>query len=271
MGQPVAGHRDFQSGFMNRLALQLQGCVPIAFTDQLPMAFRGAAQVSNASLRSLARSGLDARQSALIASMYQGGPLAAQVKEGFVMRDEVSQEMASEMEASGRNAISAKGFEAEAMRVARLMRERYTLGFIDVGGWDTHVGQGGATGYLASRLEELGRGLAAFARELGPAWRDTTVVVMSEFGRTFRENGNRGTDHGHGSVMWVLGGSPKPGTVVGEQVAITAKSLFQNRDWPVLNDYRGVLGGILERQFGLGLSQLQAVFPGASPQRLNLP
>ena len=186
------------------------------------------------------------------------------------MRDEVSQEMASEMEASGRNAISAKGFEAEAMRVARLMRERYTLGFIDVGGWDTHVGQGGATGYLASRLEELGRGLAAFANALGPAWRETTVVVMSEFGRTFRENGNRGTDHGHGGVMWVLGGSPKPGPVAGEQVAVSAQALLQNRDWPVLNDYRGVLGGIFEKQFGLGASQLQAVFPRASPLRLGL-
>ena len=87
------------------------------------------------------------------------------------------------------------------------MREQFNLGFVDVGGWDTHVNQGAATGYLADRLGELGRGLAGFSEEIGPQmWRDTVVVVISEFGRTFRENGDRGTDHGHGSVYWVMGG-----------------------------------------------------------------
>ncbi|MBX4378843.1 DUF1501 domain-containing protein, partial [Mycobacterium tuberculosis] len=78
----------------------------------------------------------------------------------------------------------------------------FNLGFVDVGGWDTHVNQGAANGYLADRLSELGRGIAGFAEEIGPQWQDTVVVVLSEFGRTFRENGNRGTDHGHGSVYW---------------------------------------------------------------------
>ena len=74
------------------------------------------------------------------------------------------------MEAASRNAITARGFELEARRIARLDAERFNMGFVDVGGWDTHVGQGGAEGYLASRLEELGRGLAAFADEMGEAW-----------------------------------------------------------------------------------------------------
>ena len=102
------------------------------------------------------------------------------------------------------------------------MRERYNVGFVDVGGWDTHVGAGRRSGYLANRLEELGRGLAAFADEMGDAWNDTVVVVLSEFGRTFRENGNRGTDHGHGSVYWVLGGGVRGGRIAGEQVAVRA-------------------------------------------------
>src|SRR5207237_4529793 len=141
--------------------------------------------------------------------------LASTVSEGFGVRANVMAEMSEEMKNANRGAISSRGFEIEARRTAKLMKERFNIGFIDVGGWDTHVGEGGATGYLAGRLEELGRGLAAFAAEMGPMWRDTTVVVLSEFGLTFRENGNRGTDHGHGSVMWVLGGAAKRETGAG--------------------------------------------------------
>ena len=125
---------------------------------------------------------------------------------------------------------------------------------------------------MANRFEELGRGLAAIADELGPGlWRQTTVMVISEFGRTFRENGNRGTDHGHGSVYWLLGGGlASGGPVAGDQVSLTATTLFQNRDYPVLNDYRAVLGGLWRRQFGLSDVALARVFPGAQPKELRL-
>jgi hypothetical protein len=136
-----------------------------------------------------------------------------------------------------------------------------------VGGWDTHVAQGGANGYLANRLDELGRGLATFGQEMGIAWASTVVVVMSEFGRTFRQNGNRGTDHGHGSVMWVLGGAVRGKQVVGEQVQITATTLNQNRDFAVLNEYRSVLSAIFKRQWALNDTQLTAVFPGYAGTR----
>jgi uncharacterized protein (DUF1501 family) len=144
------------------------------------------------------------------------------------------------------------------------------VGFVDVGGWDTHVGEGGSTGYLATRLEELGRGLAAFADEMGPAWNSTVVIVISEFGRTFRENGNRGTDHGHGSVYWVLGGGIRGGRVAGEQLRIERRTLFQDRDYPVLNDYRSVIGGIVARLFGLGVDRMNAIFPGMTPKDLEI-
>jgi uncharacterized protein (DUF1501 family) len=164
------------------------------------------------------------------------------------------------MEAANRNAITAKGFELEARRIAKVMKERYNIGFVDVGGWDTHVGQGNATGYLANRLDELGRGLAGYAQEMGPDWKDTVVVVVSEFGRTFRENGNRGTDHGHGSVYWVLGGSVNGGKVRGEQVRVDQPALFQNRDYPVLNEYRALFGGLLARMYGLNAGQVDSIF-----------
>lgn len=207
LGQPLTGRKDYRSGFLNRLASAVGGAQAIGFTDQLPLILQGAVQVPNSALKSFARPSVDARQSSIIAAMYQGTPLAPQVTEGFSVRDEVMRQMAQEMDAASRNANTAKGFELEARRVARLMKEHYNIGFVDVGGWDTHVGQGAGTGYLASRLDELGQGLAAFAQEMGAQWRDTTVVVISEFGRTFRQNGNRGTDHGHGTVFWVLGGS----------------------------------------------------------------
>ena len=153
-----------------------------------------------------------------------------------------------------------RSFELEARRIARLMKEKYNVGFVDVGGWDTHVGQGNGTGYLAGRLEELGRGLAGFAEEMGPEWKDTVVVVVSEFGRTFRENGNRGTDHGHGSVYWVLGGGVRGNAVRGEQIALEQKTLFQNRDYPVLNEYRAMFGGLLARMYGLNSGQVETIF-----------
>lgn len=285
LGQPLEGRRDFASGFLNRLAGVLggKGRDAIAFTDQLPLAFRGEMGVANLSLKGAPQKP-DERLRASLLAMYQGHPLQARVAESFDVRDEAARQVAvaapaasassmvGEMEAANRNAINAKGFELEARRIARLMRERYALGFVDVGGWDTHVGQGAATGYLASRLEELGRGLAGFAEELGDAaWRNTTVVVLSEFGRTMRENGNRGTDHGHGSVHWVLGGSlSAAGPVVGELQAVSAATLNQNRDLPVLNEYRAWIGGLLMRQFALAPEQLERVFPGAPPRDLGL-
>ncbi|MGE0797873.1 MAG: DUF1501 domain-containing protein [Lautropia sp.] len=261
--------RAFRSGFMNRLAAQLQGSEPIAFTAQLPLTFRGPVQVPNVALDAAGRDGISERQRQLITAMYQDTPLAERVREGFDVRGQVAREI-GEQTAANRNAVTARGFEAQARQLARLMRERYRLAFVDVGGWDTHVGQGNATGYLANRLAELGRGLSRFAVESGPVWRDTVVVVVSEFGRTFRENGNRGTDHGHGTVYWVLGGSINGGRIVGEQVGVAAATLFQNRDYPVLNEYRALLGGLMMRVFGLDAARIGEVFPGVAARDLAL-
>jgi uncharacterized protein (DUF1501 family) len=274
LGQALEGRRDFGSGFMNRLATEFGTRDSISFTEQLPLTFRGATSVANISVKSVGKSAIDPKMRTLLSSMYRDHALGAQVEEGFEVRDEVAHEMSEmsgEMEAANRNAVSTKGFEGEARRIAKLMRDRYPIGFIDVGGWDTHVGQGAATGYLATRLDELGHGLAAFAEEMGEtAWRRTVVVVVSEFGRTLRENGNRGTDHGHGSVYWVLGGGLAAPAVAGEQVPVEARTLFQNRDYPVLNEYRAVLGGLFQRQFGLNAAALDRIFPGTKPRDLRL-
>jgi uncharacterized protein (DUF1501 family) len=275
LGQPIQGSRNYGSGFMSRLSGVLSGSAaggiqPIAFTDQLPLTFRGGAQIPNMGIANVGKPGVDPRQAALIQGMYQGTPLQASVAEGFKVRDEVYETVSAEMKAANRGAVSPKGFELSARRIGRLMQSQFNLGFVDVGGWDTHVNQGGATGYLAGRLGELGRGLAGYADEMGPAWADTVVVVVSEFGRTFHENGDKGTDHGHGSAYWVMGGAVKGGRIAGEQVKLQQASLNQNRDWPVLTDYRALLGGVFQRVYGLDQARLASVFPSIEAKDLRL-
>ena len=270
LGQPVNGPRDLRSGFMARLSALLNGAQPIAFTDSLPLSFQGQVDIPNISLRSVGKPAFDARQSALLSSLYAGHRLQPAVSDGLELRAEVSRSMEQEMTAANRSAVSSKGFELEAERMGRLMREQYRIGFVDVGGWDTHVNEGGPQGTLATNLDSLARGLRSYSQALGSEWANTVVVVVSEFGRTFRENGNGGTDHGHGSVYWVLGGSINGGRVCGEQTQVGMKTLFQNRDFPVLNDYRAVLGGLYSQLWGLSATQLERVFPAATPRSLQL-
>jgi len=270
-GEPTGQRSDYRSGFLARLSGSLASVPSIAFTDALPLSFQGGGKdIPNISLRGVAKPAFDERQSAILADMYKGTTLAAAATDGLELRQKVSKDLQDEMMKANRGATTAKNFAAETQRIATMMRDQYRLGFVDVGGWDTHVNQGGANGALANNLSNLGQGLAAYADTLGDEWNNTVVVVVSEFGRTFRENGNKGTDHGHGTVYWVLGGRVRGGRIAGEQVAVNAQNLLQNRDYPVLNNYRDVLGGLFARTWGLSPSQLQSVFPGAKPRDLQL-
>jgi uncharacterized protein (DUF1501 family) len=270
-GEPDGTAADYRSGFLARLSRVLTGVPAIAFTNELPLSFQGAGRdIPNISLRADPRAGFDPRQSAILAGMYKGTPLAAATADGLALPRSLSADLRNEMVRASRGAPGPNGFAAETRRIATLMRDKYRLGFVDVGGWDTHVGQGSTRGGLANNLRNLGAGLAAFADAMGSDWNDTVVVVLSEFGRTFRENGDHGTDHGHGTVHWVLGGKVAGGRLAGEQVAVAQSSLLQNRDYPVLNNYRDVLGGMFRRMWGLGDGQLQQVFPRAKPRDLRL-
>jgi uncharacterized protein (DUF1501 family) len=274
LGQPVHSTRDYRSGFLARLSQSLTGsqlaAAPIAFTDALPLSFAGPASVPNISLRSIDRPAFDDRQAHILIDMYANHRLAPAVASGLELRQQVAQAMSDEMRAADRSAVTTKGFELQAERMAMLMRDRYRIGFVDIGGWDTHVNEGAAQGALATNLAGLGRGLAAFAQALGPEWNNTVVVVLSEFGRTFRENGDRGTDHGHGSVHWVLGGAISGGRVIGEQQRLERATLFQDRDYPVLNDYRAVLGGVFQSLWQLSSARCEQIFPQAAPLDLKL-
>ena len=134
------------------------------------------------------------------------------------------------------------------------------IAFADVGGWDTHVNQGAARGQLAARLTDLGRTLAAFARDLGERLSDVTVLTMSEFGRTIAENGSRGTDHGRATAMLVLGGDTWGGRVLGDWPTLAPAARFEGRDLAVTTDFRDLFSEVLVRH--LGATNLGAVFPG---------
>jgi len=270
-GEQTDQRNNYRSGFMARLSGQMSGVPSIAFTDALPLSFQGSSRdIPNISLRGNPKPVYDERQANILAGMYRNTTLASAAADGLELRQTVSKELQEEMMKANRGAPNAKNFADETQRIATMMRDQYRLGFVDVGGWDTHVNQGSTTGQLANNLANLGKGIAAYADALGDEWNNTVVVVVSEFGRTFRENGNKGTDHGHGTVYWVLGGKVNGGRIAGQQVAVNAQSLLQNRDYPVLNNYRDMLGGLLGRMWGLSGSQLHSVFPGAHPRDLQL-
>lgn len=148
-------------------------------------------------------------------------------------------------------------------QIAQLMKANLGVeaAFSDIGGWDTHQNQGAATGQLANRLTEFANGIAAFWKDMGDDAENITLVTMSEFGRTARQNGTGGTDHGHANVMFVLGGQVNGGKVYGKWPGLDNSQLNEGRDLAVTTDFRRVLGEAAYKT--LGAKNLEAVFPGA--------
>ncbi|MFZ0588915.1 MAG: DUF1501 domain-containing protein, partial [Bryobacteraceae bacterium] len=152
-------------------------------------------------------------------------------------------------------------------QIARLIKSNVGLevAFTDVGGWDTHVqemGQRASVGQLPNLLREFGGALAAFSQDMGDRMEDIAVVTMSEFGRTAKENGNRGTDHGHANVMFVLGGQVRGGKVYGNWPGLEQEQLYEGRDLALTTDFRTVLSELVRKQ--MGNRQIAPVFPGFS-------
>jgi uncharacterized protein (DUF1501 family) len=137
------------------------------------------------------------------------------------------------------------------------------VAFADVGGWDTHVNQGGATGQLANRLGDFATAVAAFVTDLGDRMEDVLVLTMSEFGRTVRQNGTGGTDHGHAGALFVIGGGVKGGRVHGRWPGLEREQLHEGRDLALTTDFRTVFSEVARSH--LGAEKLDAVFPGFVP------
>ena len=161
-----------------------------------------------------------------------------------------------------RSAARYPGQDRNRLRdVARLIKADVGLeiAFVPFGSWDHHAAEGGAQGALANQLRALGGTLAAFAQDLGDSLEDVVILTMTEFGRTARENGNRGTDHGHGSVSLVVGGGVRGGRVYGRWPGIEPEQLYQGRDLAITTDFRDLVGEVLVSHSGA--SDLDEVFP----------
>ena len=160
----------------------------------------------------------------------------------------------------------------DALRqIAQLVKADVGLevAFAELGGWDTHVNQGNGVGQLAQRLDDFSRGIAALARDLGDRMGDTVILTMSEFGRAVAENGNRGTDHGHGNAMFIVGGqNVKGGRVYGRWPGLAREQRYEGRDLAVTTDFRSVFAEVVRSH--LGVADTRTIFPGfSSPARLG--
>ncbi len=147
-------------------------------------------------------------------------------------------------------------------QIAQLIKADVGLevAFADMGGWDTHANQGNEKGQLAQRLTEFSQSLAAFYRDLGDRMADVVILTMSEFGRTVRENGNRGTDHGHATAMLVLGGPVRGGRMAGSWPGLAREQLYEQRDLAVTTDFRNLFAEVAVRH--LGVAATAPLFPG---------
>lgn len=281
MESATPGRKGTPDGWMNRLVANLPGAATpsraLSIGPVMPRILSGASAAMNlpngagaTKANVLDRKEVGAAFDQLYANharfgrAYQDGKTAHQE----VMAAAAAATAENEKNPADRGAPLPNGFPDDAARLATLMRNdpKIQVAFVDLGGWDTHAGQGAGKGQLANRLLPLGQGLAVLAKRLGPMFDDTTVIVMSEFGRTARENGNGGTDHGHGNVMWVMGGAVNGGKVYGDWQGVGEAALNEGRDLPVTTDFRAVLAQVAERHMQLGDRQLLKIFPNM-PQR----
>ena len=267
LGTP--GLRSNPDGWLNRSLLDKQKTIApfraVALTTQLPRILAGAAPALTLSsidefrLRNDAMAGPLQKlyaNSADAIFRVAGDSLFAAMRE--LRRIEAKMPAAQERYPAGR-------FGAALSQIARLIKADVgmEIAFTEIGGWDTHANEGGATGQLANRLRELGEGLAAFYRDLDDRMDDVVLLTLSEFGRTARENGNRGTDHGHANVMFAMGGNVKGGKIYGRWPGLAPEVLFEGRDLALTTDYRALCSEVLSGH--LGLRDLGKIFPGFRP------
>lgn len=275
----LSGSSTSADGWMNRLLGQLQGDVyptrAVSFgSSTLPLILSGSQPAATQAFGPVARR-VQPSETPVIAEVFDKlysaqDDLGKAYREGKMSHQRLMADLRQDMKAADRDAPEPHHFMDETRKVAQLIRgeSRVQLAFMALGGWDTHIAQGGVNGALAHKLRPLGEGLAQLIRGLGQDYAHTTLVVLSEFGRTVAENGNGGTDHGHGNVMWVMGGGVKGGKVYGKWPGLEPEALFERRDLNVTTDYRDVLWWAVQQRFGLKPEALSRILPGFTPTRL---
>lgn len=245
----------------------------VALTPTLPRSLAGPAPaVAMADIAAFALRPAAARDGAFEA-MYSGGGdlLHGTARETFAAIEFLKKADPGRY-APAAGAVYPRGRYGDSLRqIAQLVKADVGLevAFTEIGGWDHHAAEGGVQGQLAARLREFGQALFAFHRDLGDRMRDVVVVSLTEFGRTVRENGNRGTDHGHASVAFVMGGAVRGGRVRGRWPGLRDGDLYEGRDLAVTTDFRDLLAEVLSEH--LGARSLAPVFPGHDVRSSHFP
>jgi len=198
-----------------------------------------------------------------------GDPLAGMGRETFEAVNYLKKANPEQYKPENGAQYPRNPFGNSLLQIAQLIKAGVGLevAFTDVGGWDTHVNQGNSRGQLGNLLQQFSAGIAALHQDLGQRMDDVVVLTMSEFGRTVRENGNRGTDHGHANAMFVLGNSVRGGKIYGKWPGLKSDQLYEGRDLALTTDFRDVFGEIATRH--LGSTDSKSVFPGYSLSRSN--
>lgn len=269
-----------RTGWMNRLLTarsQTGVFSAVQFGTQLPLALTGPAPaLAMNGIQSFGLAGFDdvkAKATTALAALYQGvsHPMAAQVSRTIGAIGTVDAMRATPYTPAGGATYPKGNLGSTLSDLARVIKAKagLTLATIDIGGWDMHTNEGRVDGGdLRTHLVDLDAALDAFATDLGAGFSDVTVVVLSEFGRTVRENGTVGTDHGHGQAVLVLGGSVNGGRVFGRWPGLADTALATNGSLGATTDYRDVLGDVLAARGGV--SSFSTIFPDHTPAPLGI-
>jgi uncharacterized protein (DUF1501 family) len=242
----------------------------VSLTQQMPRVLQGRAEVlamsnlSNFAIRAGKSSASAQVGFEAIYSAEKNEPLAETGRETFAAVNYLKQVNPAQYKPENGAQYPGTPFGNSLLQIAQLIKAGVGLeiAFTDIGGWDTHANQGNARGQLANLLQQFSEGLAALYQDLGQRMDDVVVLTMSEFGRTVRENGNRGTDHGHANAMFVMGNSVRGGQVYGQWPGLKSDQLYEGRDLALTTDFRDVFGEIAARH--LGTKDLKSLFPGYS-------
>ncbi|HKR65816.1 MAG TPA: DUF1501 domain-containing protein [Thermoanaerobaculia bacterium] len=251
MESGTPGVKSMSDGFLTRVLASEKSKSPlqsVAISSSTPRILAGSQAIVTNDIARYA----NAPSTELFASMYPEAFEAGKVLKGMRATNDASY---------------PRGPLGDALQqIARIIKSDVGLeiAFADVGGWDTHAAQGGKDGQLANNLRLFSDAIAAFAKDLGSRMSDVVLVTTSEFGRTVHENGNRGTDHGHATVMLALGGNVSGGKVHGKWPGLDRAQLFEGRDLAVTTDFRDVFGEVLTKH--LGVNSLATVFPRYAPK-----
>ncbi len=240
----------------------------VAMTDQTPRILEGSAPaVAMTSLEAFTVRAGGSTSAAEIEALYRTGSSDVVHASGSEMFDAVKMLRAANPQRyqpeNGADYPRSQ-FGQRLREIAQLIKADVgmEIAFADVGGWDTHVNQGAATGQLANRLTDFAQSIAAMVTDLGDRMENVVILTMSEFGRMARENGNAGTDHGHAGAMFVIGGPVKGRKVHGKWPGLAPEQLYEGRDLALTTDFRAVFSEIASKH--LGAAKLDAVFPGYS-------